>query len=56
MYQLQTWVGEFWATADELVGYGIDADLEGPELQLVSDMIETQQVYENWYRSVTKKS
>jgi hypothetical protein len=55
IYQTDVWVGEFYATENELIGYGIEADLDGPEMVLVSDMIECINVYQDWWNRVQQK-
>lgn len=52
IHQTKVWVGEFEATTEELIGYGIDAGLSDPESILVSDMIHAQATYEEWWDRV----
>lgn len=50
-----TWVGEFAATNDKLVNYGLQADLNELEMILVSDMVEAQEVYQNWWENIRRE-
>lgn len=54
--QHDVWVGDFYATEYELIGYGIDAELEGAEMLLVTDMIDCINVYQDWWSRISKRS
>lgn len=51
---IQDWIGQFEATADQLIVYGAEADLNGREYEIVYNMIETQAIYEEWWYRVKK--
>lgn len=55
IHREDAWVGEFAATNDELVDYGLQADLNELEMILVSDMVEAQEVYQNWWENVRRE-
>jgi hypothetical protein len=51
------WIGEFYATNEELLEYAITNDSLGdPELQLIDDMIEAQLVYSKWWERIRCKN
>lgn len=54
--QKQEWIGKFAATAEELMEYGCEADLNGREFELVDRMIYTQEVYEDWWFKIRRSS
>lgn len=47
--QTKVWVGEFEATTHELVNYATHELIGDAELELISMMIESQTVYEEWW-------
>ena len=52
--QKQEWIGQFAATAEDLMEYGNEAGLNGREFDLIYNMITTQGVYEDWWESIKK--
>lgn len=52
LHQKDEWKGKFEATADELVQYGLDAELTDQEFAIVTMMIDAQQFYEQWWNKV----
>lgn len=53
--QKGVWAGEFAATADELMSLSNNDLIGYRELELLEAMVDTQQLYEDWWRK-TKKS
>lgn len=54
--QHDVWIGEFAATTEDLISFSSHELIGYPELELLECMMDTQQIYENWWRRTVKSS
>jgi hypothetical protein len=52
IYKEEEWVGEFYATSEELLVWCEEAHQDELVVQLVLDLCEAQLVYEEWWEKL----
>lgn len=52
----QTWVGDFIATSEELFEFGSNLNIDDAQAECIGMMIESQQVYEEWWIRTKRKN
>ena len=55
IYKEDEWVGEFYATSEELLVWCEDEHQDELVVQLVLDLCESQLVYEEWWNKIRRR-